>query len=79
MPKLRVPLPKHQRLRVLIQGTIAALGKSTDDVARIWDCSNPTVLKRLREPGSITIDQLLTLGRGLGIPLEEIRNAISER
>ena len=79
MPKLREVLPRHQRLRVLIQGTIAALGKSTEDVASIWGCSHPTALKRLRAPGDMTIDQLLTLGRGLGIPLDEIRNAISER
>ena len=79
MPKLREIQPRHQRLRVLIQGTIVALGKTTEDVARIWGCSHPTALKRLRSPGDMTIDQLLTLGRGLGIPLDEIRTAISER
>ena len=79
MPRLREERPAHFRLLVLINGTINTLGKSTEDLARIWNCSNPTALKRLREPGTITIDQLLQLSRGLGIPLDEIRNAISEK
>ena len=79
MPRLREIQPKHARLRVLLQGTAAALGKSAEEVAEIWDCSLPTARKRMRDPGSITVDQLLAISRGLGIPLEEIRNAISER
>ena len=79
MPKLREVRPPHQRLLVLINGTMDVLGKGTEDAAAIWGCSAPTARKRIRAPGEMTIDQLLTLGRGLGIPLDEIRTAISER
>ncbi len=79
MPRIREIRPRHERLRVLLQGTAAALDKSAEEVARIWGCSLPTAYKRMRDPGCITVDQLLTIGRGLGIPLDEIRNAISEK
>ena len=78
MPRLRELRPRHEPLLVLINGTLQALGKGTEDVAAIWGCSAPTARKRIREPGEMTIDQLLTLGRALGIPLEKVREAISE-
>ena len=77
MPRLTQTRPRYNRLRVLLQGTVAATGKTTAQVAAIWGCSIPTALKRMRDPGSITVDQLLTLCAGLGIPIEEARNAIS--
>ena len=75
MPRLKQEQPR--RLSVLIQGTVAALGLNTDQLCRIMDCSHSTALKRLRDPGCMTVDQLLRTGRGLGIPIEEIREAIS--
>ena len=77
MPRVKATRPKHERLQVLLQGYVAATGSSTERVARIWGCSTTTALKRLRDPGCITVDQLLVLGTGLGIPIEEIRYAIS--
>ncbi len=78
MPRVKMAQPAHGRLRVLLQGTVMATGRSTEDVARIWGCSQPTAIKRLHNPGCITVDQLLQISSGLGIPLDEIRQAISK-
>ena len=79
MPRLREVRPTHEPLLVLLNGTLSALGKGTEDAAVILSCSAPTARKKLGEPGGLTIDELLTLSRGLGIPIDKIRAAISER
>lgn len=76
MPKVKLGEPKRNRLRELFAGVMDVQRKGTADAAAIWGCSQPTALRRLREPGSMTIDDLLRLTKALNIPLEEVRQAI---
>ena len=79
MPRVNLGKPKRDPRKELIHGVLATYGSSgeTERVARILNCSAPTARKRLQDPGSMAITELLRLTRGLGIPLEEVRQAIS--
>lgn len=79
MPKVKLGQPKRDKLRELICGVLSAYGPSGDAerVAGILGCSLPTARKRIREPKGMPVDELLRLTRGLGIPLEEVRAAIT--
>ena len=68
--------PKNLKLGVLINGSIQMADKSTDDIANILDCCPNTARARLRDPGSMTVDDLRALGRALHIPIDELRDAI---
>lgn len=77
MPKTKMQkAPPHHALRVLLEGWKQTSGKERADLARMMDCSCPTVTRRFQNPGDLTIDQLTALGRGLHIPIEELRAAI---
>lgn len=77
MPRTK-PLvkPRHQELRVLLSGTVKVSGKERSDLAKMMGCSNPTVTRRFKDPGSMTLDELTALGRGLHIPIDDLRAAI---
>lgn len=77
MPRVKLAEPKRDRLRELFCGVMAVQEKETADVAAMLGCSQPTALRRLREPKTMTIEELLKLSRGFDIPLEEVRQAIT--
>lgn len=68
---------KHEKLLVLIKGTAATQGKQASDLANMMGCSISTVFGRMREPGNFTLAELEGLGRGMHIPIEELRQSIT--
>ena len=75
--KLQTRLPTHARLGALINGTLSMQRRGTADVAAWLRCSRPTAASRLRHPGDLTVDELTRLGKSAGIPIDELRAAIS--
>ena len=67
---------KHRALRVLIKGTAAADERDWPELARMMGCSEPTVRRRFQDFGSMKLDELVALGRGLHIPIDDLRAAI---
>lgn len=68
--------PKHFELSVLISGTVKTNETDRASLAKIMGCSEPTVTRRFKDPGSLTLDELTALGRGLHIPIDDLRAAI---
>lgn len=68
--------PRHFELRVLISGTVKTNETPRAALARMMGCSEPTVTRRFKDPGTLTLDELIALGRGLHIPIDELRAAI---
>ena len=58
-----------------IIGLIRYYGLNKKDLARIWQCAERTVDRRLDAPENITILELRRLNRA-GVPIEDIRGAI---
>jgi|GEM_PF-2402274 len=67
---------KHYALGLLIIGTVKVTNRERRELAKMMGCSESTVWRRLSEPGTLTVDELTALGRGLHIPIEELRAAI---
>ena len=78
MPKTIFEKPrKYDKLMTLIIGNAAVKGKSRPDIAHIAGIAESTIYTRFRAPENFTIDEILRLGRGLNIPIEELRQAIT--
>jgi len=75
--KLQTRQPPHAKLAVLLNGTVAVQELTTNDVAQMMGVSPPTALSRLRHPGNLTVDELTRLGKRAGIPIEDLRGAIT--
>lgn len=67
---------EHEELGCLIAGTVALRGYGAAKVAAILGTSENTARARIKNPGSLTVDEMTKLGRGLGIPIEKLRDAI---
>lgn len=77
MPKTKLQRdPPHQAMRILLEGWRKTSGKERPELAKIMRCSCPTVTQRFKNPGNLTLDELTALGRGLHIPIEDLRAAI---
>ena len=68
--------PRHFELSVLISGTVKTNETDRASLAKMMGCSEPTVTRRFKDPGSLTLDELTALGRGLHIPIDDLRAAI---
>ena len=75
MPRTRYDTPSHRELRVLLSGSAETEGVTLERVGDILGCSPATASRRMKEPGTLTLDELVKLGRGLHIPIEDLRNA----
>lgn len=75
MPRTKLDIPDHRELRVLLGGTMRTEGATMERVGRILNCSPSTAQRRMKDPGSLTLDELARLGRGLHIPIDELRSA----
>ena len=60
----------------LIIGFLGLRHNPTADVAAILRCSENTARARLRNPGDLTVAELMSICRGIGIPIDELRAAI---
>lgn len=78
MPRTRLSMrqPPHAKLGQLIAGAAYMRKQSTADLGAALGKSENTVRSRLKNPGELTVDELVRLGRKLGIPIEELRAAI---
>ena len=74
MPRTRLDPTPHPLAR-LIWGTLKATGKTPEDVARPGLCGG-TIRRRLANPESFTVGELVTLSRALHIPIDDIRACI---
>lgn len=68
--------PKHFNVGRLINGTADMLDKGPDDLAKMMKCSPQTVRRRMCNPGDLTLNELTDLGRGLDIPIDDLRQSI---
>ena len=63
-------------LKSMIDAAAVANNQKNEDLARIIGRGTATMTRRLEDPGSLTLDELTALGRGLHIPIEDLRAAI---
>lgn len=66
----------HQRVGALIAGAAISRGYTIGALGPIICASENTARSRIRNPGSLTVDELVKLGRKLQIPIDELRAAI---
>ena len=69
--------PKHDKLMTLILGTAKVNGKRNPEIAKMAGVGEATIYARFKTPGNFTLDELTGIGRGLNIPIEELRQAIT--
>ena len=78
MPKvtyLKREVP-HARIGRLIAGYASEQRANTAKLASYIGRSENTALARIRNPGDLTVSELTQLGKHLGIPIAELRDAI---
>ncbi len=68
--------PRCEKLHALLIGTARAKGKLNPELARMAGLGESTIYTRFKHPENFTIDEILRIGRGLNIPIEELRQAI---
>ena len=76
MPKLKVNRSTDYRLTAMIRGEMAAQGMSIATACRHAGCCQATLYKIFDKPTAY-MDKALRLMRGLSIPIEEVRAAIT--
>ena len=72
MPRLKEPEVPYSAMRMLIK----SYGISGRRLADIIYCSPPTAVKKLKNPKLFTLEDLHYINKRLGIPMEEIREAV---
>lgn len=77
MPRTRLDhRPKHEHLARLLYGVIHLEGGTIKAASEKIRMSDDTLSRRLKNPGSITLDELVNIGRRLGISIDDLRAAI---
>ena len=66
----------NEKLIALIWGAAAVHGLTTEQLGDRAHISRTTVARRKAKPEDLTVGELRSLGRALGIPIEELRAAI---
>ena len=74
--KLQMRQPPHAKLGQLLAGTAYLRRMSTEDIAAAIGRSENTARSRMKNPGDLTVDELVRLGRKMAIPIDELRDAI---
>lgn len=77
MPKVNLGKKPPDKLRMLLVGYIEATGTTRDDLGRIIGTCDDTARKRVKNPDEMTIGDLKRIGKSLGIPVDELRAAIT--
>lgn len=70
--KYCTPQNKQEKLGRLIRGYA-----TPPKVAAVLDCAPNTARAKLKDPGKLTVEDISKLSRGLHIPIDELRNAIT--
>lgn len=76
MPKLKVERSTDYKLRVMIRGEMDAQDVSIEKACSYAGCCQATLYKIFSSPTAY-MDKALRLMRGLHIPIEQVRDAIS--
>ena len=66
----------NEKLVALIWGMADVRGLTNEQLGDKANISRTTVARRKAKPEDLTLGELLRLGRALGIPIEELREAI---
>ena len=72
MPYLKPKAEPWKKLTRLLRG-YRITGPA---LAVILGCSEPTAYRRLKEPGTLTLDELHTISLRAHIPMEELKGAL---
>ena len=72
MPRVKEYQPPFAKLARLIRG----YGYDSVKLGRIIECSQPTAMKKMKNPEFFTLGELEKISRRGHIPIEEIREAI---
>ena len=73
MPKLKRRASRYDQLQTLLYGQLRLHGEKPED---LLGCCRETAAKRLQDIDRMPVGDLLTLGRGLDIPIADLRAAI---
>lgn len=78
MPKTVFDKPrKYDKLLSLLRGTALTNCKTYIDLGKMIGCNQNTMVSRFKHPEKFTLDELTHMGRGLNIPIEELRQSIT--
>ena len=67
---------KYDKLIALIRGTAITKDKTYTDIGNMIGRNQNTVTSRIKNPETFTIEEISRIGRGLNIPIEELRQCI---
>lgn len=73
MPKLRKRANRYDQLQALLYGQLRLHGTKPE---ALLGCCRETAAKRLQNIDRMSVGDLLALGRGLDIPIADLRAAI---
>lgn len=73
MPKLKRRTSRYDQLQALLYGQLKLRGTKPE---ALLGCCRDTAAKRLRDIDRMPVGDLLALGRGLDIPIADLRAAI---
>lgn len=76
MPKAKVSRTTDYRLTTMIRGEMAAQNVPIETACRYAGCCQATLYKLFAQPTAY-MDKTLRLMRGLSIPIESVREAIT--
>ena len=79
MPKVKLGRPnlENSRINRLVWGYMASSGMGQTETARKAKMSPGTLAKRREDPDGWTLGELKRVARAVGIPIEELRGAIT--
>lgn len=69
--------PKYDKLVAMFRGTAITADKTYDDIGVMLGCHKNTVTAKFKKPEKLTLCDITRLGRGLNIPIEDIRASIN--
>lgn len=64
------------KLGILLQGCIKQQRLTLEDVGHTIGASDDTARRRMRNPGDLTVSELVSLAKALHIPIDDLRAAI---
>lgn len=78
MPRTRLDKSneKHADLKTLLWGKVKKDNAPLQDGADRLGMSASTLSRRCKDPGTMTVDELLNFGRKFHVPIEDLRAAL---
>lgn len=76
MPRTRLDNERHGALKTMLWGNIKRDNAILQDGAAKLGMSASTLSRRCKDPGTMTVDELLNFGRKYHIPIDELRAAL---